>query len=683
MCLEPNRNEKTFESKKASSSDSCFSTKPYIKIFMGTVLIGLSILSPLPAAAQTNTHVVVSYSTEEKAPLVITEQFKDLNGNSLYPDRIDNNQISYPPAIPGYWIVPEKSSWSTENMEEIPLSSFLGYVDPAKGDPLTQVIDLLNDNIKDTADTGAANFTFVYGKDLSSFEGKTLTIPIGTKITIPELVGELRNVDGSEGDPNQVVAEDPSAITTEKEGTFPVKLLYYDQKHFKVMKTTAYLNVTANQPVLKGKNIKLTAGSNFDKNAVIEQIINSDGSSGNPADVQVIGNVDTNHAGTYPLTLRYVDPITSKTVETTVTVTIEEMSPEITLITRFVDAETNQELSPSMIKMISVSEGLPEIPVPVDIQGMVPNTEYSTFERNKKRISIYDYIRQNGLGDNIYWKDVAQHLQTEMQVGRDVPYEMVVTYAYTKDKSSFSVNDLVVEEENTVEKTQLLKEARDTEGYFLDKEFVTTSIDGKSFTEYQPQKPGKYEVDYSYHDPISLQDIHASSQLVVLPKSEQKNTAVRPTTVQPEIPSKESAKAAAEKTKESADEETVPNNQLKLSKSSAGKENESKIINGRPINLINKKQPDNPQEKSGEKLAAGINSNTDRLDEKNESSVKKKHRKEDYNPEPKKHVTSPSQGGPAPGGGGTEASQLGDLMRGIAGTFVYSDRNPFDVDNWS
>lgn len=679
MCLEPNRNEKTIESKKASSSDSCFSTKPYIKIVMGTVLIGLSILSPLPAAAQTAAKPVVSYTNDEKAQIVITEQFKDLDGNTLLPEQIVKNQITYPPTIPGYWVALKESVWQTPYTDEVPLSSFLGFVDPEKGEPLIQVIDLLNENIKDTTGVGKADFIFRYEKDLSIFEGKTVTIPIGTKITIPELIGELRNVDGSEGDLNQVIAEDPSAITTEKEGIFPIKLAYYDQKHSKIMRTTACLNVTANQPVLKGKNIRITAGSNFDKKAVIEQIVNSDGTPGNPDDVQIIGNVDTSIAGTYPLTLRYVDPITSKTVETTVTVTIEVMSPEITLITRFVDAETNQELSPSTIKTTSVAEGIPEIPTPVDIQGMVPNTEYSTFERNNKRISIYDYIRQNGLGNNVYWKDVVQHLQTEMQVGRDVPYEMVITYAYTKDKSSFSVNDeLVVKEESTVAKTQLIKEVRDTEGYFLDEEFVTASIDGKSFTEYQPHKAGIYEVEYSYHDPISLQDIHDSSQLVVLPKSELKNTAVQPKTA-----SKESKKAATEKTKESSDKETASNKQQKLPKVSADKENESEVVNGRPINLINKTQPNNPQEKSGDKLAAGIDSNANQLDEKNESSVKKKQQKEDYNPDPKKHVTSPSQGGPTPGGGGTEASQLGDLMRGIAGTFVYSDRNPFDADNWS
>ena len=39
------------------------------------------------------------------------------------------------------------------------------------------------------------------------------------------------------------------------------------------------------------------------------------------------------------------------------------------------------------------------------------------------------------------------------------------------------------------------------------------------------------------------------------------------------------------------------------------------------------------------------------------------------------------RGTPAPGGG-IPSSALGDFMRGMAGTWVYANRNEFDADDW-
>lgn len=44
-------------------------------------------------------------------------------------------------------------------------------------------------------------------------------------------------------------------------------------------------------------------------------------------------------------------------------------------------------------------------------------------------------------------------------------------------------------------------------------------------------------------------------------------------------------------------------------------------------------------------------------------------------------VPLPSPGTPAPGGG-IPSSALGDFMRGMAGTWVYANRNEFDADDW-
>ena len=45
-------------------------------------------------------------------------------------------------------------------------------------------------------------------------------------------------------------------------------------------------------------------------------------------------------------------------------------------------------------------------------------------------------------------------------------------------------------------------------------------------------------------------------------------------------------------------------------------------------------------------------------------------------------VPLPSPGTPAPGGGVSSSSALGDVMRGMAGTWVYANRNEFDADDW-
>lgn len=52
----------------------------------------------------------------------------------------------------------------------------------------------------------------------------------------------------------------------------------------------------------------------------------------------------------------------------------------------------------------------------------------------------------------------------------------------------------------------------------------------------------------------------------------------------------------------------------------------------------------------------------------------------DEHPQPQ--VPLPSPGTPAPGGGIPSSSALGDYMRGMAGTWVYANRNEFDADDW-
>ena len=45
-------------------------------------------------------------------------------------------------------------------------------------------------------------------------------------------------------------------------------------------------------------------------------------------------------------------------------------------------------------------------------------------------------------------------------------------------------------------------------------------------------------------------------------------------------------------------------------------------------------------------------------------------------------VPLPSPGTPAPGRRRPFFFRLGDVMRGMAGTWVYANRNEFDADDW-
>lgn len=48
---------------------------------------------------------------------------------------------------------------------------------------------------------------------------------------------------------------------------------------------------------------------------------------------------------------------------------------------------------------------------------------------------------------------------------------------------------------------------------------------------------------------------------------------------------------------------------------------------------------------------------------------------------PRLEIPYYAAGTPAPGGG-IPSSALGDFMRGMAGTWVYANRNEFDADDW-
>ncbi len=56
------------------------------------------------------------------------------------------------------------------------------------------------------------------------------------------------------------------------------------------------------------------------------------------------GTVDTTTPGEYPVVLTYIDPLKTKCVETTAVVYVEASAVSSTVITHFIDRQTNKEL---------------------------------------------------------------------------------------------------------------------------------------------------------------------------------------------------------------------------------------------------------------------------------------------------------------------------------------------------
>ena len=96
------------------------------------------------------------------------------------------------------------------------------------------------------------------------------------------------------------------------------------------------------------------------------------------------GTVDTTTPGEYPVVLTYIDSKTSNVAETTAVVYVEASAASSTVITHFIDSQTNKELQ-AETHMSSVNR-IPDLRLPAEFSDRVPNIDLSTYEQNGKSL---------------------------------------------------------------------------------------------------------------------------------------------------------------------------------------------------------------------------------------------------------------------------------------------------------
>lgn len=87
---------------------------------------------PVQATTQTIKVVRTSVSETTDSPITITHTFTDANGKQLLPALTSYNKVSYPPTINHYWLIPNKTLWTSETGSSVPLSIFSDMTDPTK-----------------------------------------------------------------------------------------------------------------------------------------------------------------------------------------------------------------------------------------------------------------------------------------------------------------------------------------------------------------------------------------------------------------------------------------------------------------------------------------------------------------------------------------------------------------------
>lgn len=492
---------------------------------MRTMLISLSVgvymNVPVQATAQTIKVVRTSVSETTDSSIAITHTFTDANGKQLLPALTSYNKVSYPPTINHYWLIPNKTLWTSETGSSVPLSIFSDMTDPTKGDQLKQITDILNHALTDVKDGGSAQVSYVYGKDYSQFEGKKIDVLAGTKVSISDLVERLKNADGTQGDMSKVISNNGNIVDTTNTGTSTISLSYFDPIALKTMTAFAVIHVRTDQTAIKGKDLHLRTGESYATKDLVEYVTKSDGTSGNKEEIKMNGTVDTTTPGEYPVVLTYIDSKTSNVAETTAVVYVEASVASSTVITHFIDSQTNKELQ-AETHMSSVNR-IPDLRLPAEFSDRVPNIDLSTYEQDGKVTSISDWMQANGLDRKSHWSEILEVLHSELMNSRKQSGgEITFTYVYIPDNRSLEGHDLIVHPNEKINKEELIQSATNSLGKPVPLKDVSVTINGEPLEDgYLTKQTGDFTIMYSYHDPYSLQELHAQSLLHVLPLNKQ------------------------------------------------------------------------------------------------------------------------------------------------------------------
>ena len=163
------------------------------------------------------------------------------------------------------------------------------------------------------------------------------------------------------------------------------------------------------------------------------------------------GTVDTTTPGEYPVVLTYIDSKTSNVAETTAVVYVEASAASSTVITHFIDSQTN---------MSSVNR-IPDLRLPAEFSDRVPNIDLSTYEQNGKVTSISDWMQANGLDRKSHWSEILEVLHSELMNNRKQSGgEITFTYVYIPDNRSLEGHDLIVHPNEKINKEELIQSAQ-------------------------------------------------------------------------------------------------------------------------------------------------------------------------------------------------------------------------------
>ncbi|MCH0195546.1 hypothetical protein KEL57_06395, partial [Enterococcus faecium] len=242
---------------------------------------------------------------------------------------------------------------------------------------------------------------------------------------------------------------------------------------------------------------------------------------------------------------------------------------------------------------------------------------------------------------------------------------------------------LIVHPNEKINKEELIQSATNSLGKPVPLKDVSVTINEVPLEDgYLTKQTGDFTIMYSYHDPYSLQELHAQSLLHVLPlnkqidqkeqkrqeeslseKKQQMAHAVSPTGKVKQTRSLELARISR---KISESNKTI-RQEAHLAPQVSGLENE----------ILEPKI----KQQSEKEFVAKQSEDQKESDDQKETKKKRLSTIDSTDEHLQPQVPLPSPGTPAPGGG-IPSSALGDFMRGMAGTWVYANRNEFDADDW-
>lgn len=654
---------------------------------MRTMLISLSVgvymNVPVQATAQTIKVVRTSVSETTDSSIAITHTFTDANGKQLLPALTSYNKVSYPPTINHYWLIPNKTLWTSETGSSVPLSIFSDMTDPTKGDQLKQITDILNHALTDVKDGGSAQVSYVYGKDYSQFEGKKIDVLAGTKVSISDLVERLKNADGTQGDMSKVISNNGNIVDTTNTGTSTISLSYFDPIALKTMTAFAVIHVRTDQTAIKGKDLHLRTGESYATKDLVEYVTKSDGTSGNKEEIKMNGTVDTTTPGEYPVVLTYIDSKTSNVAETTAVVYVEASVASSTVITHFIDSQTNKELQ-AETHMSSVNR-IPDLRLPAEFSDRVPNIDLSTYEQDGKVTSISDWMQANGLDRKSHWSEILEVLHSELMNSRKQSGgEITFTYVYIPDNRSLEGHDLIVHPNEKINKEELIQSATNSLGKPVPLKDVSVTINGEPLEDgYLTKQTGDFTIMYSYHDPYSLQELHAQSLLHVLPLNKQIDQKEQKRQEESLSEKKQQMAHAVSLTGEVKQTRNLQPARIsrKISESNKTIRQEAHLapqVSGLENEILEPKI----KQQSEKEFVAKQSEDQNESDDQKETKKKRLSTIDSTDEHLQPQVPLPSPGTPAPGGGIPSSSALGDFMRGMAGTWVYANRNEFGADDW-